>query len=99
MRWKDWNTKPTFWPRSRARWSSVKAPSSTPSSQTRPVVGVSSPANRPSSVLLPLPEGPRMATKEPAGTSSVILFSTGSSRPPDMNVRVSDSQRSMGQHH
>ena len=62
MRWKDWNTKPTFSPRSRARSSSLSEPRSTPSSQTRPEVGRSRPASRPSSVLLPLPDGPRMAT-------------------------------------
>ena len=43
--------------------------------------------------------GPRMATKDPSGTSSVILFRTGSSCPPDRKVLVRDSQRSMGQLH
>ena len=33
--WNDWNTKPTFSLRSRARWSSVSAPRSFPSSSTR----------------------------------------------------------------
>ena len=46
--------------------SSLSAVMSVPSSRMRPVVGASSPAIRPSSVDLPLPDGPVIATARPA---------------------------------
>ena len=67
MSWKLWKTKPTFSPRSRARASSVRAVRSAPSRSTEPALGVSRPASRPSSVVLPLPDGPTIATKAPVG--------------------------------
>jgi hypothetical protein len=55
---------------------------SMPSIRISPVVGASSPASRPSSVDLPLPDGPTMARKAPGS----ILRSSGwrivSGRPP-----------------
>ena len=42
---------------------------SSPSRITCPLVGVSSPASSPSSVLLPLPDGPMMAANWPRGIS------------------------------
>ncbi len=43
-----------------------------PSSSTRPVVGVSSPATMRSSVDLPQPDGPRMVTKSLSATSKSV---------------------------
>src|SRR6056297_1448951 len=62
-RWKDWNTKPTRAARRAARPSSSSAESSRPSSHTRPEVGVSRPASSASSVDLPAPDGPTIATE------------------------------------
>src|SRR5512143_153586 len=70
--WNDWNTKPSSFARSAARPSSPSANSSTPSSCTLPALGVSRPASRPSSVDLPEPEAPRMATASPAMTARSI---------------------------
>src|SRR5262249_52902748 len=60
-----------FSPRSRANRSSSSLVMSTPSIDTDPVVGASRPAINPSSVDLPLPDGPTIATKCPRGMSSV----------------------------
>ena len=51
--------------------SSAIAPRSWPSTLTRPALAVSMPATRLSSVLLPEPLGPTIATNSPASTSSV----------------------------
>src|SRR5689334_14954600 len=72
--WKDWNTKPTIWPRSRARPSSSRAKSSSPPIHTRPDVGTSSPASSPSRVDLPEPDAPRIATASPGRTSRLASF-------------------------
>ena len=55
---------------------------STPATTIRPAVGWSSPAMRPSSVDLPLPDGPAMARNWPAGTSRETSVSTSTPRPP-----------------
>jgi acyl-CoA thioesterase-1 len=60
--WKDWNTKPSLALRRLARPSSSSAKMSTPSRITVPRTGVSRPASRPSSVDLPEPEAPTMAS-------------------------------------
>ena len=65
MRWKNWKTKPIFSPRSLASASSSSRVMSTPSMITEPEVGASRPAISPSSVDLPLPDGPTMATNWP----------------------------------
>src|SRR5688500_15848858 len=67
---------PTFSPRSLARASSSVEPRSAPSRTTEPPLGVSSPARRPSSVVLPLPEGPTIATSSPCSIVKVTLRST-----------------------
>ena len=64
-RWKNWKTNPIRLPRSRASASSASAVMSTPSITMRPVDGASRPASRPSSVDLPLPDGPVIATTRP----------------------------------
>ncbi len=60
--WNDWKTKPSSRWRSAARASSSSADSAMPSSQTSPSLGRSSPARSPSSVVLPEPDAPTMAT-------------------------------------
>ena len=72
IRWKNWKTMPTFSPRRRAKASSPRAVMSAPSRRTRPVVGVSRPAMRPSSVDLPLPDGPVTATARPRSMRSDV---------------------------
>src|SRR5690348_18295361 len=61
-----------------------------------PLLGWSSPARSPSSVVLPLPDGPRIATNPPDSRLKLISFSTVRSRSPDRYTRVTDSQRSIG---
>src|SRR5688572_10930582 len=70
--WNDWNTKPTFMARRRARASSSSPPRSTPSRSTVPALGVSRPARMASSVDLPEPEAPTTATASPRVTSRSI---------------------------
>ena len=71
--WKLWNTKPTLAARTAARSSSPIANRSMPSSRTVPVVGVSSPAMSDSSVLLPDPDAPTMATERCARQGEIDL--------------------------
>ena len=82
MSWKFWKTKPTFSARKAARSSSLSPPCSTPANATEPSVGTSSPASRPSSVVLPLPEGPRITTTSPSATCRSTPESTVSSPAP-----------------
>src|SRR5512143_134010 len=82
MSWRLWNTNPTFCPRSRARWCSSIAVRSASSRITVPCVGVSSPARRPSSVVLPLPDGPTTATKAPWGIENDTSRSTANRLSP-----------------
>ena len=70
-RWKNWNTKPMREPRSRASASSPSVVMSTPSITMLPVEGASRPAIRPSSVDLPLPDGPVIATTRPDGIDEI----------------------------
>ena len=49
----------------------------------RPERGRSRPASRPSSVVLPLPDGPRIARKPPGSRSKLTPRRTVRSRPPD----------------
>src|SRR5580658_3248487 len=48
---------------------------------TEPSEHRSSPAHKPSSVVFPLPDGPTIATVEPASTVKVICSSTVNTRP------------------
>src|SRR5687768_6954014 len=70
--WNDWNTKPTFIARRRARASSSSEVSAAPSSVTSPLLGVSRPARIASSVDLPEPLAPTTATASPRVTSRSI---------------------------
>ena len=82
--WNDWNTKPIFARRSKAKASSLSVSMRCPSISTLPEVGRSKPANKASSVDLPLPEGPTMATESPAAISSDTPSSTVSGSPPEV---------------
>ena len=68
---KVWNTKPTVRPRQAARPSSSRSNSDCPKISTRPLVGMSNPAIRPSSVDLPDPDAPTMASVAARGTSKL----------------------------
>ena len=68
MRWKNWNTSPTWRRRSRASRVLLSSSVRTPASATVPSSARSSPATRCSSVDLPLPDGPISATNSPART-------------------------------
>ena len=57
-------------------------------SVTVPDVGRSKPAQRPNSVVLPLPDGPTMAHVWPVGMSKETLARTVSGLPPLVYVRV-----------
>ncbi len=63
--WNDWNTKPSRRWRIAARSSSDSVDNAWPSSHTSPEVGWSSPASRPSSVVLPEPDAPTIAIDAP----------------------------------
>src|SRR3569832_1909787 len=67
---------------------------SCPSSATRPRVGTSRPPSRCSSVLLPDPEAPTMATDSPAFTSKSTSSSTCTSTLPCRKVLPTPLQRS-----
>jgi hypothetical protein len=66
-----WNTNPMRSRRSRVRSRSDRVPRSTSPTNTRPSVRVSSPARQCMSVDLPEPDGPMMAVKRWAGTSTL----------------------------
>ncbi len=69
IRWKAWNTNPMASRLSRASARSDIRVMSCPSSQISPAVGRSSPPSRYSSVDLPQPLGPIIATVSPRATS------------------------------
>jgi hypothetical protein len=64
-----WNTTPTRYARSPARWRSVSDSSRWLSRTTDPLVGWSSPDIRLSSVDLPDPDAPQIATISPVSTA------------------------------
>src|SRR5690606_20171775 len=72
-----------MWPaRQSASSDSDSAVMSSPSTRSSPLSGLSIPAIRLSSVLLPDPEGPISAVNSPAAMSSVTSESTGTICPP-----------------
>src|SRR6185436_18185583 len=91
IRWYDWNTKPIVRRRKRASSVSPRRVTSTPSTAIEPPLGVSRPAMRPSSVDLPLPDGPVTATTSPAATSRLTpsRIVTG---PPPLSRRITRSR-------
>src|SRR5262249_29448862 len=68
--------------RKRASSSSPSRVISTPATMIRPAVGRSRPAMSPSSVDLPLPDGPATARNCPGGTSRETSASTSTAAPP-----------------
>lgn len=75
MRLKLWNTKPICPLRMPVRSFSFSSDTSWPSSQYWPEVGLSSSPRMFSSVDLPHPEGPIIATNSPSSTLNVTLSS------------------------
>ena len=71
IRLKNWKTKPSLSRRSIVSSSSDSRVISTPSIQTEPPVGRSSPARMCMSVDLPEPDGPMIAVKRPRSNPSV----------------------------
>ncbi len=65
IRWKDWNTMPTWRPRNRASASSEKPVSSCPATVTVPESARSSPASTINRLDLPEPDGPTRPTASP----------------------------------
>src|SRR5690242_18549841 len=65
-----------------------------PPTNTSPEVGVSRPPRRCSSVLLPEPEAPTMATRSPAATARLTPFNTSTRYSPSWKCFTSWSQRS-----
>src|SRR5437764_2800275 len=63
---------------------------------TSPAVGRSSPANRPSSVVLPEPDAPTMATAAPGSTSKLTFSKIDSGSSPLWTILVRPSARMSG---
>ena len=80
--WNAWNTKPTCVRRNAVSASSSSARRSAPATTTVPASGASRPAITLSSVDLPEPDSPRIATSSPRTTSSVTRSSTVRGRGP-----------------
>ena len=74
-RWKDWKTKPMRCARTAARSRSGAAPTSIPSISIVPLVGLSSRPSRLSSVDLPEPDGPVIATCSPRWMTRLVGLS------------------------
>ncbi len=69
-----------------ASLASVMSVISTPSTKTQPPVGLSSPAMMPSSVDLPEPEGPTMATISPGVMRRLMPRRISMRSPPSGSV-------------
>src|SRR5690606_11573034 len=80
-RWKDWKTKPTCSLRSRERPASESPRRFCSATRTSPSQSVSSPPRMWSSVDLPLPDAPTMATNSPAPASRSTPSSTFTRSP------------------
>src|SRR5216117_3674639 len=80
-RWWNWKTNPNLRLRSSASPPASKSAWREPSSQMSPLVGESSAPSRCSSVLLPAPEAPTIATNSPRRASSSTPRSTSSGWP------------------
>ena len=82
----SWNTKPRLSRRKAAASLSRILPSSWPSSRTVPAVGSSSAARMFSSVVLPLPDSPMIATYSPCSTVKLTFRSASTRLPPSREV-------------
>ena len=94
--WNDWKTKPSSRCRSDARASSSSSDSAWPSSHTSPLVGRSSPARRPRSVVLPDPDAPTTATASPGSMAKPTSSRIVSGSCPLVTILVSRAARSNG---
>src|SRR6266516_1716514 len=92
---KFWNTIPNLVARRRPTSASWISSRGRPSHRTRPAVGSSRPARRPSSVLFPEPDGPMIATTSPGRTRIATSRSAVTSVPPPY-VRSRPSAESSG---
>src|SRR5215472_9308934 len=72
----------------RLTWSSAA-----PAAYTRPLLGRSRPPSSASSVDLPPPDGPVMATNSPGATSNDTCSSAATCTSPDLNRRLTSSTR------
>ena len=81
-RWKNWKMKPMRWRRIAARCSSSPDPRSVPSTNTWPADGLSRPASRCSSVDLPEPDLPMIATRSRGRTAKSTPRSTSTGAGP-----------------
>ncbi len=81
--------------RKAARSSSFRLEMTVPFIDTEPADGVSSPALRPSNVVLPLPDGPMMAAVEPFSMWKLTFERTVNSPLPDRYALVNESEVSM----
>ena len=89
-----WNTYPMRRLRRRARAATPTDARSTPSTRTRPEVGLSSPPASPSRVVLPDPLGPMTATSSPGETASDTSVSAATRRcPSPWTLETSRSSR------
>jgi superfamily II DNA or RNA helicase len=79
--WKNWKTSPMCSARKPASSDSESAPSEAPATCTVPDVGLSMPASRLSSVVLPLPDRPTTATNSPCSMSRSSPSMATCSRP------------------
>ena len=80
-RLKNWKIMPTCRRRNRAAAVSLSLSTRSPPTQTAPAVGRSSAAMRLSSVDLPLPDCPMMATASP-GAIVTVTSATAAGAPP-----------------
>src|SRR6188472_2910281 len=88
--------KPSARLRTVPRAASESFASAAPSTRTSPPVGRSSPPSRCSSVLLPDPDAPTIATRSPTATSRSTPSSTGTSSGPLRYVLRSPRQATTG---
>src|SRR5215468_7138235 len=70
--WKSWNTSPTVSHRQRSRVVCESAVRSRSPQDTAPALGCSNPATACNKVVLPVPEGPVMATIAPGSTARLM---------------------------
>ena len=80
-RLKNWKIIPTCLRRNRAAPASLSMSTRSSPTRTAPLVGRSIPAMRLSSVDLPLPDGPMMATASPASIRMLTSL-TAAAAPP-----------------
>ena len=82
IRLKVWNTNPIFFPLILASSISESVEVSKLSIKYVPLVGLSRQPIRFINVVLPLPEGPMMATNSPGSMDMLMSFSTGTASFP-----------------